>query len=246
MTQRYKITVEYDGRPYVGWQRQKNGYAVQAAIEKAIKAFSQEESLVQGSGRTDSGVHALGQVAHFDLEREMAVERIQGALNFHLKEEAISVVAIEEVDSEFHARFDAKKRHYTYRILNRRAGLTFQKGLMWHVKPDLDVAAMQEGANHLIGMHDFTTFRNVSCQAKSPIRTLDYVNIERIGDEVVLTTGALSFLHNQIRSITGTLKMVGAGRWSPDDVKSALEAKDRTRLGHNAPPHGLYFTRVDY
>ncbi|WP_417449051.1 tRNA pseudouridine(38-40) synthase TruA [Kordiimonas sp.] len=245
--QRFKLTIEYDGRPYVGWQRQENGPSVQAAIEEACRAFTHGEDIrVMGSGRTDAGVHALGQVAHLDLERDMTADGLQGALNHHLRREPISIVAVEAVSEEFNARFSAVKRHYIYKILNRRAPASFQKGLMWHVKPLLDHEAMHEAAQLLIGQHDFTTFRHVRCQAKSPVKTMDYLSIERVGEEVHIHAGARSFLHHQIRSITGTLKMVGEGNWSASDVKAALDARDRSRLGLNAPPDGLYFRKVEF
>ncbi|WP_262692337.1 tRNA pseudouridine(38-40) synthase TruA [Kordiimonas aestuarii] len=245
--QRFKLTIEYDGRPYVGWQRQDNGPSVQAAIEDACAAFAPNEDIrVIGSGRTDAGVHALGQVAHLDLDRPMTPDALQGALNYHLKPEPISILAAEAVDAEFSARFSALKRHYIYKILNRRAPPSFGKGLIWHVKAPLDHAAMHEAAQYLVGQHDFTTFRHARCQAKSPVKTMDYLTVERVGEEVHIHAGARSFLHHQIRSITGTLKLVGEGNWSPEDVKAALDAQDRSRLGLNAPPDGLYFRKVEF
>jgi len=246
--QRFKLTIEYDGRPFVGWQRQDNGASVQATIEDAIKKFAPSENVrVTGSGRTDAGVHALGQIAHFDLEREMTPDQVQGALNYHMQpRNTVAILKVETVDAEFNARFDALKRHYVYRIANRRAPLTFDAGLKWHVKTPLDADAMHEAAQVLVGQHDFTTFRHVACQAKSPVKTMDYLTVEREGDEVRLLAGARSFLHHQIRSITGTLKLVGEGNWTKDDVKAALEARDRQALGLNAPPDGLYFKRVEY
>ncbi|WP_020398497.1 tRNA pseudouridine(38-40) synthase TruA [Kordiimonas gwangyangensis] len=245
--QRFKLTIEYDGRPYVGWQRQENGPSVQAALEDACKGFAPNEDVkVMGSGRTDAGVHATGQVAHLDLERPMTADALQGALNYHLRPNPVAVVAVELVDEEFHARFSALKRHYTYKILNRRAPASFQRGLMWQVKTPLDHEAMHEAAQHLVGQHDFTTFRHAHCQAKSPVKTMDYLTVERFGEEVHIHAGARSFLHHQIRSITGTLKLVGEGNWTPADVKAALEARDRTRLGLNAPPDGLYFRKVEF
>ena len=245
--QRFKLTIEYDGRPYVGWQRQDNGPSVQAALEEACKAFAPDEGVkVYGSGRTDAGVHAIGQVAHLDLERDMTPDMLQGALNFHLKPNPVSVLKVEKVDDDFHARFSAVKRHYTYKILNRRAAATFQKGLMWLVKTPLDADAMHEAAQCLVGQHDFTTFRHTQCQAKSPVKTMDYLTVERLGDEVHVHAGAQSFLHHQIRSITGTIKLVGEGKWTAADVKAALEARDRNRLGLNAPPDGLYFRKVEF
>lgn len=245
--QRFKLTIEYDGRPFVGWQRQDNGPSVQAALEDAFRAFAPNEAIrVTGSGRTDAGVHALGQVAHVDLERVMSTDELQGALNFHLKPNSVAVLKVEEVHEDFNARFDAMKRHYTYRIINRRAPLTFDRGLKWHVKTPLDADAMHDAAQVLVGQHDFTTFRHVQCQAKSPVKTMDYLKVEREGDEVRVHAGARSFLHHQIRSITGTLKLVGEGKWTRADVKAALDARDRQALGFNAPPDGLYFVRVEF
>jgi len=244
--QRYKLIIEYDGRPFAGWQRQINAPTVQEAVETAVEKLSGETVRVQGSGRTDSGVHASGQVAHFDMEKKMDALRLREALNHHLRAVPVSILEVELVSEEFHARFSAKKRYYTYRIVNRRAPLTFREGLAWHVMLQLDVDAMNEGAKRLVGHHDFTTFRHTQCQAKSPIKTLDELSVERDGEEVLIKTSAQSFLHNQIRSITGTLKMVGEGKWTTDDVTTALEARDRAALGFNAPPDGLYFTKVDY
>jgi len=221
---------------------------VQATIEDAIAKFAPNENVrVIGSGRTDAGVHALGQVAHFDLEREMTPDQVQGALNYHMQpRHTVAIVKAEAVDSEFSARFDAVKRHYVYRIANRRAPLTFDAGLKWHVKTPLDHDAMHDAAQVLVGQHDFTTFRHVACQAKSPIKTMDYLTVEREGDEVRLLAGARSFLHHQIRSIVGTLKLVGEGNWTKADVQAALEARDRQALGLNAPPDGLYFKLVEF
>ena len=244
---RFKLTIEYDGRPYVGWQRQDNGPSVQQALEEAIKRFVPEQDVrVIGSGRTDAGVHAYGQVAHFDTERDISSDKVQGAINYHLDREPIAVVGSELVTKDFSARFSASARHYVYKICNRRAPLTFDRGLKWHVKPQLDEKAMHSAAQHLVGKHDFTTFRHVHCQSKDPVKTMDYLRVERAGPEIHVFAGARSFLHHQIRSITGTLMLVGAGKWSPEDVKKALEAKDRSALGINAPPDGLYFDRVDY
>ncbi|WP_308910960.1 tRNA pseudouridine(38-40) synthase TruA [Pseudokordiimonas caeni] len=246
---RFKLTIEYDGRPYVGWQRQDNGPTVQAVLEDAFAEFAHgEEITVFGSGRTDAGVHAKGQVAHVDLARPMTSDALQAALNHFLKvrETAISILKIEEVGEDFNARFSAKGRHYLYRIVNRRGPLTFDRGLAWHVIRPLDAEAMNEAGQRLIGTHDFTTFRHVECQAKSPVKTLDYLRIERHGEEIHMLAGARSFLHHQIRSMIGTLELVGCGKWTADDVTAALEARDRSALGLNAPPDGLYFLRVDY
>lgn len=247
--QRFKLTIEYDGRPFSGWQRQKNAPSVQAVVEAAARKVvpdSDEKIVVQGSGRTDAGVHAWGQVAHLDLEREISADSLQGALNYHMKPYPIVVLRAEAVSNDFHARFSAIKRHYVYRIINRRASLTVDTGLAWHVKTPLDAEAMQEAAQSLVGEHDFTTFRYIHCQSSSPIKTLDYLSVSREGDEIQVRAGAKSFLHHQIRSITGTLQMVGLGKWSRKDLEAALEAKDRSALGFNAPPDGLYFDRVEF
>lgn len=244
---RFKLTIEYDGRPFVGWQRQDNGPSAQAALEDAIGRFVPEEKItVTGSGRTDAGVHAYGQVAHFDTARDMGADEVQGAINYHIKPNPVAVLAVERVSEEFNARFSALQRHYVYKICNRRAPLTFDRGLKWHVKTLLDADAMHAAAQLLVGRHDFTTFRHVNCQAKDPVKTMDYLRVEREGDEVRLFAGARSFLHHQIRSITGTLKLVGEGNWASADVQAALDARDRSALGLNAPPDGLYFVRVDY
>lgn len=244
---RFKLTIEYDGRPFVGWQRQDNGPSVQQALEEAIRTFIPEkDAVITGSGRTDAGVHAVGQVAHFDTVRDVTPDEVQGAINFHVKAHPIAVVDAEQVDEDFNARFSAEKRHYVYKICNRRAPLTFDKGLKWHVKTPLDDAAMHEAAQVLVGKHDFTTFRHAHCQAKDPVKTMDYLRVEREGDEVRLYAGARSFLHHQIRSITGTLKLVGEGKWSKQDVQAALDARDRAALGFNAPPDGLYFAKVEF
>ncbi len=245
--QRYKLTVEYDGRPFCGWQRQADVPTVQETIENAIKAFCpNDDILVQGSGRTDAGVHAVGQVAHVDISRPMTADKLQGAINFHLRPHAVSIVKAEAVSPNFNARFCAEQRHYTYRIINRRAPLTFERGLAWHVRHPLDVRAMHDAAQVFVGTHDFTTFRAVACQSKSPIKTIDELSVERIGDAVLFHAHALSFLHNQIRSFIGTLKLVGDGAWGKTDVVKALKACRRDALGLNAPPDGLYFMRVDY
>lgn len=244
---RFKLTIEYDGRPFVGWQRQENGQSVQGVLEQAIARFAPEDHVgVTGSGRTDAGVHAFGQVAHFDTGRDMSSDEVQGAINHHVKPHPVSVISVEKVDEDFNARFSAEKRHYVYKICNRRAPLTFDKGLKWHVKTPLDADAMHEAAQLLVGRHDFTTFRHAHCQAKDPVKTMDYLRVERLGGEVHLFAGARSFLHHQIRSITGTLKLVGDGKWSSADVQAALDAKDRSALGLNAPPDGLYFVNVEY
>ncbi|GIX16338.1 MAG: tRNA pseudouridine synthase A [Rhodothalassiaceae bacterium] len=243
---RYKLVIEYDGRPFVGWQRQANGTGVQQVLEHAIRAFTGEQVTVFAAGRTDAGVHALGQVAHVDIARPLKPHQIQGALNHHVKPWPVAVLSVEPVDEDFHARFSCRRRAYLYRIRDRRAPLTFEKGLVWRAPRPLDAAAMAEAARHLVGRHDFTTFRHVACQAASPVKTLDLLHVERAGDEVHVTAVARSFLHHQVRSMVGCLALVGMGKWRPEDVKAALEARDRRALGLNAPPDGLYFLWAAY
>lgn len=243
---RYKITIEYDGGPFVGWQMQDNGPSVQGALTDALEALSGERRVVAGAGRTDSGVHALGQVAHFDLAKEFSPDSLRDGLNFHMKPAPVAVVAAERADPEFHARFDAIAREYLYRIVNRRAPLALDRGRAWLVHQPLDADAMHEAAQVLVGSHDFTTFRAAQCQAKSPVKTLDILEVSRLGSDIEIRAKARSFLHHQVRSITGTLHKVGVGSWSTDDVRQALEARSRARCGPVAPPDGLYLVRVDY
>lgn len=243
---RYKLTLEYDGGPFVGWQRQDTGPSIQAALEDALFAFSGERAKAQCAGRTDSGVHALGQVAHVDLTSEAPVETIRSALNYHLKPNPIVVPLIELVPDTFHARFSAVHRRYRYRILNRRAPSALDRGHVWHVPPPLDVDAMAAAAAVLQGHHDFNSFRATSCQSPTSIKTIDLLTVTRVGQEVHLNIAGRSFLHNQVRIITGTLKMVGLGQWTKRDVEEALEARDRTRAGPTAPPEGLYLMEVLY
>ncbi len=243
---RYKLTLEYDGGPFQGWQRQDNGPSVQGALEAAIFKLSGETVTVTGAGRTDSGVHALGQVAHFDLEKSFTADKVRDALNYHLRPDPVAVLQAEEVSEEFHARFSAIGRHYMYRIVCRRAPLVIDRGHAWHVMHDLDDEAMHHAAQALVGHHDFTTFRASECQAKSPVKSLDKLSVRRAADEVVIEASARSFLHNQVRSIVGTLKLVGEGKWSRRDVERALKAADRKECGPVAPPDGLYLIRVDY
>ena len=243
---RYRITVEYDGGPFVGWQRQDTGPSIQAALEDAVFALSGERVHVQGAGRTDSGVHARGQVAHFDLLAEKRAEEVRGALTFHLKPNPIVVTAAELAPKGFHARFSATYRRYRYRILNRRSPAAMERGHVWHVPVPLGIEAMQDAASVLIGTHDFNSFRSVSCQAKSSIKTLEELSVTRCGDEIHLDVGARSFLHNQVRILAGTLQMVGRGQWSKADVEAALDARDRTRAGPTAPPDGLCLMEVRY
>ncbi|HSG95343.1 MAG TPA: tRNA pseudouridine(38-40) synthase TruA [Afifellaceae bacterium] len=243
---RYKLTIEYDGTPFAGWQRQANGRAVQEAIEEAIAAFSGERVTVGGAGRTDAGVHALAQVAHFDLARDWPTNTVLNALNFHLRPEPVAVLAAESVADGFDARFSAKARHYLYRIVNRRPPLTIDAGRAWRVKAPLDAEAMNVAAQRLTGTHDFTTFRDANCQAKSPVKTLDRLDVRRQGEEIVIEASARSFLHSQVRSIAGSLRLVGDGSWSADELANALAAKDRKTCGPVAPAEGLYLLRVDY
>jgi tRNA pseudouridine38-40 synthase len=243
---RYKLTIEYDGTPYVGWQIQDNGATIQGALTDAIAAFTGERLVVHGAGRTDAGVHALGQVAHVVLARDWDADNVRDAINFHLRPQPIAVLAAERVGENFDARFSAIKRHYLYRIVNRRADLTLQQNRAWRVPRPLDTEAMHDAAQRLIGKHDFTTFRSTECQAASPVKTLDRLDVSRDGDNVRVTASARSFLQHQVRSMVGSLIHVGEGKWSADDLAAALTACDRTACGQVAPPHGLYLVRVEY
>ncbi len=243
---RYRLTIEYCGAGLVGWQRQANGLSVQEALETAVHNFCGANVRVFGAGRTDAGVHALAQVAHVDLPREAAPEVIRNAVNHHLRPHAISVIAVEPASPDFDARHSATGRHYRYRILNRRAAPALERGRVWHVAPPLDLGAMQEGANHLVGHHDFTTFRDSLCQALSPVKTLDALDLARVGEEIHIGARARSFLHHQVRNMAGTLKLVGLGRWSPGDVARALAARDRRAGGPTAPADGLTLVGVRY
>jgi tRNA pseudouridine38-40 synthase len=243
---RWKLTLEYDGGGFAGWQRQDNGPSIQGSLEDAILKLSGETVTIAGAGRTDAGVHALGQVAHADIAKPMAPDKMRDALNAHLRPAPIAILRAEEAAAEFHARFDATARHYLYRIVNRRSPLTLDRGHAWQVQIALDAGTMHEGAQYLIGNHDFTTFRAAECQAKSPVKTLDRLDVSRRGDEIEVTASARSFLHHQVRSIVGSLKLVGEGKWKPRDMKRALEARDRTECGPVAPADGLYLVRVDY
>ena len=243
---RYRLTLEYDGTPFSGWQRQADMPSVQQALEEAIARFSGETVVTQAAGRTDAGVHALGQVVHFDLERDWDANRIREALNFHLKPAPVAVLDSTLVPASFEARFSALARHYEYLILNRRARPALEEHRVWHVPVPLDADAMHEAAQLVIGQHDFTTFRDSQCQAKSPVKTLDRMTVRREADHVVVTACARSFLHHQVRSMVGSLKLVGEGRWQPRDMRAALDARDRARCGMIAPSDGLYLTRVDY
>ncbi len=243
---RYRLLIEYDGTGLCGWQRQANGPSVQQALETAVEKFCGQQVTVFGAGRTDAGVHALGQRAHLDLKRETSGEVLRSALNHHLRPLAISVLAAERAPADFDARLSAISRVYRYRILNRRAPAALDRHRVWHVAPQLDVEAMQEGARHLVGRHDFSTFRDSLCQAKSPIKTLDHLEVSRVGDEIRIEARARSFLHHQVRNMAGTLKLVGLGRWPPQAVALALAARDRRAGGPTAPPEGLFLVEIRY
>lgn len=243
---RYRFVLEYDGAGFVGWQRQINGLSVQQAMEEAIFRFTGETPTVISAGRTDSGVHALGMVAHADIEREMPAEKIRDALNYHLRPNPAAAVSVEAADPDFSARFDCVRRHYRYRILNRAVAPVIDRGRVWHISQRLDTGAMNEAASRLIGRHDFESFRSAHCQAETAVKTLDELTVERAGEEVHIRCSARSFLHNQVRIFAGTLAEVGKGKWTPDDVSIALEARDRTAAGPTAPAWGLYFVKADY
>jgi tRNA pseudouridine38-40 synthase len=243
---RYKLTIEYDGAPFAGWQIQADRPTVQGVLAAAIEALSGEKTPVQGAGRTDAGVHARGQVAHVDLAKDWDTDTVRDALNAHLRPHPVAILAAERVMEGFNARTSAVKRHYLYRIINRRADLTLDDGYAWRVPRPLDAAAMHAAAQRLIGKHDFTTFRSTECQAKSPVKTLDVLSVARAGDDVTVRASARSFLHSQVRSMVGSLVMAGEGKWSPDDLAHVLAARDRTACGQVAPPDGLYLMRVDY
>jgi tRNA pseudouridine38-40 synthase len=243
---RFKLTIEFDGAPYMGWQRQPHGPSVQQAIEDAAFAVTGEETLVYGAGRTDAGVHALAMVAHVDIEKEITPFRLSEALNAKLRPEPIAILDCEEVEDEWHARFDCTGRSYRYRIVNRRAPLALEAGRAWRIARKLDHQAMHEAAQVLVGRHDFTTFRSAHCQSESPVKTLDQLDVSRDDDVVNVEAKARSFLHHQVRSMVGCLALVGQGRWSKEDLLAALEAADRDRLGLNAPPEGLYFIAAKY
>ncbi len=243
---RYKLIVEYDGRAFQGWQRQRNGFSVQEALETAVHAFSGETVTVQGAGRTDAGVHATGQAAHLDLEKPMSIESLQNAINHHLRPHPVAVLRATLVGDDFHARFSATGRHYLYRIVNRRAPLVLENGRAWHLPAPIEAEVMHEASQRLIGKHDFTSFRSAACQAKSPVKTLDRITVQRQGDEIRITVSARSFLHHQVRNIVGTLKMIGDHKWPVDRIEAVLAEKNRAAAGPTAPAAGLYLTAVDY
>lgn len=245
---RYKLLIEYHGGPYAGWQRQANAPSVQQAIEEALFAFTGEDLRIQGAGRTDSGVHASGQVASVMLTKEWRTDRVRDALNAHLtlRGDRIAILAVERMPDSFDARFSAKGRHYLYRILDRRTPVAIDADRVWHCRKPLDAAAMHRAAQRLVGHHDFTTFRSADCQSESPVKTLQQLDVARVGAEIHVIAHAKSFLHNQVRSMVGSLRRVGQGTWSEEDLVAALEARDRARCAALAPPHGLYLTAVDY
>lgn len=242
---RFRITIEYDGRPFVGWQRQESDLSVQGVLEAAILALSGETVTVTGAGRTDAGVHAEAMVAHFDLDKVITPFRLAGAINAWVRPHPVSVLAC-ELAPGFHARFDCTERRYRYHIVNRRAPLTTRLGLAWRVTAPLDAVAMHTAAQHLLGRHDFTTFRSTACQSASPVKTLDRLDVERCGDDIMVHAAARSFLHHQVRSMVGCLKLVGEGRWTADTLVQALAARDRCALGLNAPSDGLTFVSANY
>jgi len=243
---RYRLLIEYDGQPFHGFQAQASLPSVQGAIERAVKAFCGETLRLQAAGRTDTGVHATGQVVHIDLEKDWPAETVRNALNFHLIPDPVAVLEASVAEGDWHARFSAKERRYLYRILNRVGPPALDRGRVWHVKKPLDADAMHAAAQVLVGHHDFTTFRDLGCQAKSPMKTLDLAAVRRDGDHVLLEFASRSFLHRQVRSMTGSLAQVGLGRWTADDLKAALEARDRRACGPVAPADGLYLTYVGY
>ena len=243
---RFKLIVEYDGLPFMGWQRQAHGPSVQAVIEDAAQTILQEPITVHAAGRTDAGVHGLGMVAHMDVKRAITPFRLVEGINARLRPHPVAILACDPVPDDFHARFSCRARHYEYRIINRRAPLTLDAGKAWRIAATLDADAMHTAAQALIGHHDFTTFRSAHCQADSPLRTLDRLDVIRTGDRISVSANARSFLHHQVRSMVGCLAMVGEGKWSANDLKAALDARDRSALGFNAPPDGLYFVRADY
>jgi tRNA pseudouridine38-40 synthase len=243
---RFRLTVEYDGRPFMGWQRQGHGPSVQQAIEEATQAITGEAATVHGAGRTDAGVHALAMIAHLDILRQIAPFRLAEGLNARLRPHPIAILKAETVADDWHARFSCIGRHYLYRIINRRARLALEPGRAWRVAVPLDSDAMQKAAQILVGRHDFTTFRSAHCQSDSPVKTLDRLDVERDGELIRVRAAARSFLHHQVRSMVGCLQLVGRGKWSAGDLKAALEAKDRSALGYNAPPDGLYCERALY
>lgn len=243
---RWRLTIEYDGGPFMGWQRQDHGPSVQQALEEALFRMTGEMAAVHAAGRTDAGVHALAMSAHVEIEKTVTAHRLREGLNALVRPQPISVLAVDQVADDWHARFSCIGRRYLYRILNRRAPPALELGRVWHIPVPLDPEAMQAGAAFLVGRHDFTTFRSVQCQSDSPVKTLDRLDVSRIGEEIRIEASARSFLHHQVRSMIGCLALVGRGQWQPEDIRRALDARDRSALGLNAPPHGLYFVEAVY
>ena len=243
---RWRLTIEYDGGPFMGWQRQDHGPSVQQTLEEALRRMTGEQSQFMAAGRTDAGVHALAMSAHVDVMKSLTPHRLREGLNALVRPQPISVLEVQQVPDDWHARFSCVGRRYLYRILNRRAPAALDAGRVWHIPLRLDVDAMQRGAAQLVGRHDFTTFRSAQCQSDSPVKTLDSLDVSRVGEEIHVTAAARSFLHHQVRSMVGCLAMVGRGQWEPDNIGKALEARDRSALGFNAPPHGLYFVEAIY
>ena len=243
---RWRLTIEYDGGPFMGWQRQDHGPSIQQTLEEALERMIGEQTQVLAAGRTDAGVHALAMSAHVDVMKSLTPHRLREGLNALVRPHPISVLEVEPVADDWHARFSCVGRRYLYRILNRRAPPALDTGRVWNIPVTLDIDAMREGAAHLIGRHDFTTFRSAQCQSDSPVKTLDELDVQKAGEEIHVTAAARSFLHHQVRSMVGCLALVGRGQWSPEDMRKALEARDRSALGFNAPPHGLYFVEALY
>jgi len=243
---RWRLTIEYDGTPFMGWQRQEHGPSVQQTLEEALRRMTGEQAVFTAAGRTDAGVHALAMAAHVDVARELTAHRLREGLNALVRPSPISVLDVHEVAPDWHARFSCTGRRYLYRILSRRAPPALDAGRVWHIPVELDAERMREGAAHLVGRHDFTTFRSAHCQSDSPVKTLDRLDVVRRGEELHVAAVARSFLHHQVRSMVGCLALVGRGQWRPEDIKEALEARDRAALGFNAPPHGLYFSEAIY
>jgi len=243
---RWRLTIEYDGGPFMGWQRQEHGPSVQQALEEALQKMTGEAGQFIAAGRTDAGVHALAMSAHVDVMKSLTPHRLREGLNALVRPQPISVLEVEQVADDWHARFSCIGRRYLYRVLARRAPPALDAGRVWHIAVALDIEAMREGSKHLIGRHDFTTFRSAQCQSDSPVKTLDRLEVNQVGEEIHVTAAARSFLHHQVRSMVGCLAMVGRGQWEPGDMRKALEAADRSALGFNAPPDGLYFVEAVY
>lgn len=243
---RWRLTIEYDGGPFMGWQRQDHGPSVQQTLEEAVERMTSEKANFTAAGRTDAGVHALAMPAHVDVAKALTPHRLREGLNALVRPQPVSVLDVEEVADDWHARFSCVGRRYLYRMLNRRAPAALDHGRLWHIAVPLDLDAMKAAAAMLVGRHDFTTFRSVHCQSESPVKTLDRLDVSRVGEEIHVEAAARSFLHHQVRSMVGCLALVGRGQWSPDDMRKALEARDRAALGLNAPPHGLYFVEAVY